>query len=343
MTRFTAIDLARLPALPRTAQTFEAIYAAYMADLTARLAKAGIDYTVGSLETDTYAVTGEAFAFRANLVETAIDDAIGAVLLPSSYGSYLDGLGATQDPPVQRNIITPANGSLPAVMEDDDTFRARIQMAPEALSTCGPEGAYLFFALAVPDMLAAAVYGPMSFGGTRTTPFTPLGEVHIPILSGIGDGTASAALVTAVQAAVSPDERRPIADFVTVSAATVIPYTLDILLEAGPGADPEIVLRTAYARLRALADLAHRPGGAVKAKALYAAAYVPDATGAPVVADVDLQNFADVNAVPITPTAQACAYAAPYCAPGAPTLTSTDDRLVLMAGGITVSIEVVDD
>ena len=343
MTRFTAIDLARLPPLPATALTFEQYYAAYIADLTARLNAVGIPYDVGSLQTDTYAITGQAFAYRTELVAQSIDDAIRAVLLPTSFGAYLDNLGATQDPPVQRNP-----GEL------DPAFRARIQLAPEALSTCGPEGAYLFFATSVAGVASASVYGPMSFGGTKLAPFTPLGEVHVPILAAptatAPDGTATPALVAAVQAALSADDRRPIADFLTVSAATVLPFRLDATLTVGPGADPGTVLAAAYGRARAVADMAHRPGGQVLDQDLYAALKVPDAGGAPVVGRVALNGWADVNGTDPTSAAIGPAYVAPYCAPPAttPVPTAVDDGaggsvLQLVAGGITLRVVVVDD
>ena len=348
MTRFTDIDLARLPARPKTALAESEYYSAYMADLAARMNAVDIPYDVGGLATDTYAITGGAFAYRTTLVATALDDAVSAVLLPWSYGANLDGLGATQRPPVQRNPLVPDPRPYDAFPEDwekDESFKARIQQAPEALSTCGPEGAYLWFTLAVPGVHAASAYGPMSYGGNKAAPFTGLGEVHIPVVSESGDGAALESLIAAVQAAVSADERRPIADFVTVTAATILPYTINATLQIGTGADSSIVLMQGYTRLRALADYQYRPGGMVKAKALYAAAYVPDATGTPIVGDVDLNGFIDVNAIPITPATPAGAYVAPYCAPpeGDPVITSGDGIYKLTAGGITVTVEVVDD
>ena len=351
MTRFTAIDLARLPPLPRTAQAFEAYRTAYMADLVARLATKGITYDVQSIEGDTYAKTGEAFAGRTLLVATAIDDAIAAVVLPWSYGAYLDALGATQDPPVQRQPVVPnprpyvPNTAAAADWQSDDVFRALVQEAPEALSTCGPEGAYVWFASEVPDVLSAAAYGPMSFGGTRASPFTPLGEVRIPILSTIGDGAAGADLVAAVQAAVSPKDRRPLADFVTVSAAGIVPYGLDVSLQVGPGADPGLVGLAALGRLRAVADFQHRPGGQVLQQDLYAAAKVPDASGRSIVPFVGLNGFLDLNATPVTPATPEAAYVAPHCPVGDddPAVSIQGDVTVFTKGGITVRVEAVDD
>ena len=345
--RFTAIDLSRLPPQPKTALSSDAYAAAYSTDVTARLNAVGIPYNVGSLETDTYAITGEAFAYRTALIANSIDDAISAVLLPTSYGPYLDLLGATQDPPVQRQPVVASPrpyAQYPQDWQTDDVYRALIQLAPEALSTCGPAGAYIWFAAEVPDVAALAAYGPMSFGGTRSAPFTPLGQVDIPIVSTVGDGTAGADLVAAVVAAVNPKTVRPIADFVVVSAATILPFTVDATLQIGSGADPGQVLSTAAARLRVLADLNHRPGGAIRDQDLYPEVKLVDTSGVPVAGPVTLNGWSNVNAVPITPAAPACAYVAPYCAPG-PAVSSTDQNgfPVLTAGGITVRAQVVDD
>lgn len=350
LSRFTALDLARLPARPFTASSYDEIYAAYMLDLSARLNAAGIGYNVGSLKTDTYAITGRVFAYRVEALETDLDDKVAAVLLPWSWGAYLDGLGANQSPPVARKALVASprpyvyGTDAASDWQSDDDFRAEIQLAPEALSTCGPEGAYLWFALQVDDVLSAAVYGPMSFGGTKAAPFVGLGEVHIPVLSMDGDGTASVSLVAVVQSAVSAEGRRPIADFVTVSAASVVPWSLDASLYVGPGIDRAVVARSALARVRAVADAQHRPGGSILAQYLYAALSVPDTTGSPVVGYVDLGDFAEVNAGPFTAASPAGAYAAPYCAPGAgdaavaPITVDDSGATVIAWGSVTVRV-----
>ncbi|ACL55624.1 baseplate J/gp47 family protein [Methylobacterium nodulans] len=258
--RFADIDLSRLPPLPAV-PGFDTIYAARMADVAARLNKAGIPYNVTNLKADTVAIIQGAGAYREELVYTAHDDASRAVLLATSWGPYLDHLGATQTPPVARLPLV--DRPRPYVFgtdsvsdwEEDDDFRARIQLAPEELSGAGPEGAYLSFALGVAGIRAASCYGPMSFGGTPDNPFTPLGHVHVPIVGTDGDGTASDALVAAVQAALRPDDRRPIADFVTASAATIIPYRIEAVLYVGGGADRAIVKAAAEKRFAAQARL----------------------------------------------------------------------------------------
>lgn len=333
MTRFTDIDLARLPALPLGQDTFEAIRLARLAEVQARLDAAGIPFDVGMLRTDplAYAMV-EPGAFRELLAIMRHDDAIRAVLLASSWGTFLDHLGASQVPPVRRKTLVPANPATGAadLMEEDDDYRRRIQLAPETLSTAGPEGGYLFFALDTPGVKMAWPYGPMSFGGTIATPFTGLGEIHVPIVAAAGDGTASPELVAAVQAELRSDDRRPIADFVTVAAAEIVHYSLHAVLRVGAGADVSLVRTEAGKRLAAQALRQHRPGAAALAQQFYGAAYVADAAGAILVEEVVLTTdgvtpFADINAAPITPGTPAAAYRAPFCT------------------AITVETEVVDD
>lgn len=311
--RFADIDLSRLPALPEP-PSFDTIYAARMVEVAARLVAAGIPYDVTGLITDTVAIIQRQGAYREALAFGAVYDAVRSVFLATAPGAALDHLGATQVPPVDRKVVVPATTTAAAVMEADDDFRARIQLAPEALSTCGPEGAYLFFALDVDGVKTASVYGPMSFGGTRAAPFVPPGEVRVPIVAAAGDGTAGPDLVATVQAALSADNRRPLADFVTVTAAEIVPYRIEAVLYVGPGADRGVVKAAAEKRLAAQALRQHRPGAAQLRRMLYGQAFVPDASGAIVVEDVDLiAPAADVNAEPITAATPVAAYRAPYC------------------------------
>jgi phage-related baseplate assembly protein len=311
--RFADIDLSRLPDLPE-GPDFDAIYAARLADAKDRLNAAGIPYDVGAIVGDTVAITNRVGAYRELLVYAAIDDAVRSVLLATATGIFLDQLGAGQVPPIERNMLMAATATTPALMELDDDFRARIQLGPESLSTCGPEGAYLSFALEVDTVKAAACYGPMSFGGTPAVPFVPPGEVRVPIVSIEGDGSASADLVAEVAAQLSSAKRRPIADWVTVSAAEIVPYRVEVVLYVGAGADRDVIRVAAEKRLAAQARRQHRPGAAQLRQMLYGAAYVPDASGAIIVEQVDLIAPAgDVNATPIAPATPAAAYRAPYC------------------------------
>ncbi|BAQ50418.1 baseplate J/gp47 family protein [Methylobacterium aquaticum] len=318
-TRFAAPNLAALPPLP-TAPGDEAILAERMTDVAARLNAAGIPYDVQAIKADTVAIIQRTGAYREGLVYQAYDDAIRAVLVASAWGPYLDHLGATQTPAVERRplVADPRpyvyGTDSAADWEEDDDFRDRIQLAPETLSAAGPEGAYVGLATDVDGVRAAAAYGPMSFGGTPDAPFTPLGQVHVPVVAEADDGTAGADLVGAVQAALRPDDRRPLADFAIASAATILPYAIEVVLYVGPGADPRLVEIEAEKRLAVLARRQRRPAGLVKLLLIAGAASVTASDGTPVVLDLDvISPPADVNADTITPANPGPAYCAPSC------------------------------
>jgi phage-related baseplate assembly protein len=330
-TRFASPNLAALPA-PATAPEFDAVYAARMADAAARLNAAGIPYDVTALKTDTVAILQRGGTYREVLVYQAYDDATRAVLVAFSWGAYLDHLGATQTPAVERKPLVAdprpyvyGTDSV-ADWEEDDDLRARIQIAPETLSAAGPEGAYLGYALDVDGVKSASCYGPMSFGGTIEAPFTPLGCVTVPIVAEADDGAAGADLVAATQGAMRPDDRRPIADFVTASAAGIVAYAIEAVLYVGSGADRALVQRQAETRAAVLAERQHRPGGAAKRLLIAGAVSVTGTDGVPIVTDLDLISpSADVNASPISPANPGPAYRAPYCT------------------GIMIRVEVRDD
>ncbi|GJD93340.1 baseplate J/gp47 family protein [Methylobacterium iners] len=318
MTRFTDIVLARLPALPLGTDTFAAIKLARIAELEERLARYGFAFDVGMLETDPMVVANaEAGGVRELLALTRRDDGIRAVLLATSWGAFLDHLGATQVPAVARLPLVAEPRPFATNPEDwelDDDFRRRIQLAPETLSAAGPEGAYLGFTLATPGVKSASAYGPMSFGGTRENPFTPLGEVHVVIVAVEGDGSASPELIATVQAELRQEDRYPIADFIRVFAAEIVPYEIDAVIYVGGGADRALVEDVAGKNLLAQALRQHRPGAAQPQRMLYGQASVVGKDGANVVEDIDLaQPAADVNAEPITPGTRAAAYRAPFC------------------------------
>lgn len=100
------------------------------------------------VESDPAYKWAEALAFRVALMRQQINDAVRAVLLASAGGSDLDQVGANYQ--VQRLVITPADDSTipptPAVYEDDDAFRERIQLSWARLSTAGAKNAYHYFA-----------------------------------------------------------------------------------------------------------------------------------------------------------------------------------------------------
>lgn len=125
-----------------------------------------------------------------------------------------------------------------ADLETDEQYRYRIWLAIESYSTCGPHDAYEFWALSADaSIIQAVIYSAPNIAG----------EVWIyPLCTG---GTLpSPAILQKVLASCSAATRRPVSDYVSVFAPTVVPYTVNVdywiltsnqVLEASIKADVE--------------------------------------------------------------------------------------------------------
>lgn len=246
---FTSIDLAQLPA-PEIVETisFEDIVAAMLADLQRR------DPTFTALlESDPAYKILEVAAYREVLLRQRVNDGARGVMLAYAVKGDLDQIGANYD--VERLVIQAGDpNAIPPtvdVMESDGDFRRRIQLAPEAQTSAGSIGAYVFHALSASgDCLDVAV---------PDVPLTP-GTVNVAVLSRTGDGTAPQATLDAVSAALTADEVRPLCDTVVVASAVVVPYSIQATLTLYPGAGADQVLAAANAAATAYADRMHALG-----------------------------------------------------------------------------------
>ena len=262
MSAFTNIDLSSLPAPVVVEQlSFETIFAAMLADLQAR------DPEFSALvESDPAYKILEVAAYREVIIRQRINDAARATMLAYALGSDLDHIGALFG--VTRLVITEANLStippVPAVMESDTDFRRRITLSLEGFSTAGPEGAYIFHALAADgDVLDASATSPNP------------GEVVVSVLSRTGDGTAGAPLLAAVEAALNAETVRPLTDLVTVQSATIVDYEVEAEIYTYPGPDSSEVMAAANAALDAYIENVHRIGRDVTLSGIYAALHQP--------------------------------------------------------------------
>lgn len=176
-----------------------------------------------------------------------VNDRIKQITLAGARGVMLDHLAMTYFGGLTRRTITPADAltGAAAVMEDDETFRARIALSPESWSTCGPEGAYLFWALSASgDVLDVSAYSEDE--GVCLAP-----RIRIVILSRLGDGTASPALLATVSERLSRRDIRPMGDLVTVESAVPLGFDVSIRLRIRAGASGTLVAAAAEARVRA--------------------------------------------------------------------------------------------
>lgn len=102
--------------------------------------------------------------------------------------------------------------------ETDEQYRYRIWLAIESYSTCGPRGAYEFWALSAhPDIIQVVVHSAPEIAG----------EVWLyPLLK--GGQLPTTEILSLVLASCSADTRRPLTDYVTAYAPTVFPYSLNM-------------------------------------------------------------------------------------------------------------------
>ena len=284
-TTFTPIDLSRLPAPTVVEQIdYEQILAdrkAYFISLHPAEKQPAIAATL-ELESEPIVKLLQENAYRETLLRQRFNEAALAVLLPYAKGSDLEQIGARFN--VQRLVITPADPAavppVAAVMEDDESLRERIQMAMEGLSTAGPRYAYIFHARSADGRVAdASAISPAP------------AEVVVTVQSALGDGTATQDLLDVVAAYLSDEDRRPVADRLTVQSAEVLTYSVEAVLHlktTGPEAEP--IRAAAEARLAALVNTRRRLGQEINRSALDAALHIEG------VRRVELVDWEDVEA-----------------------------------------------
>jgi len=263
--RFLAPDLTQLqPAALIEVIDSEAILAAQKAWILARWADIRVDRpdlppldTLG-LETEPLTILLEAFAYRETLLRALVNDKARAVLIAYATGSDLDHLGGLFG--VVRAVLVP--GSNPPVLESDDRFRRRIQLAPEAFSTVGPRCAYIFFALTLdPSIADAWAYSPRD------------GQVHVVVAGANGEGVSDAVLARLVDR-FGREDTVPLTDVITVRRAEMVRYSVVVMVSLPHGPDPELIKGRVEQAIRAYAAERYRIGTDVYTSGLVAAAKV---------------------------------------------------------------------
>lgn len=254
------LDLSRLPAPTVIEQlSYETILAGMIADLQTRLPSFD---TI--LETDPAIIVLQVAAYRELLLRQDFNDRARSIMTAYATGSDLDHLAALVG--VQRLVIQeadPAN-DLPEILEDDESFRQRIVLAPESFSVAGPELAYVFHARSAhSDVLDASCVSPVP------------GEVVVTVLSRTGDGTPSPEVIAAVEAVVNSRPVRPLTDLVTVQGAEIVPFTIDAQLFTFAGPDASLIVATAIAKLEAYLEENRLIGRDLSFSGLNAALHVP--------------------------------------------------------------------
>lgn len=266
MSLSTTLDLSTLPP-PDVVETldFEAIYNDCVADFAARWqARRAVkpelpDFNTIVLESDPVAILLETMSYREVLWRSRVNTAARARMLAFARNGDLDHIGANYN--VGRLTVVPATADAPAVMESDERYRRRINLAPYAYSSAGSIEAYMFHALtADPYVRDVAIDNPHT------------NRIEVTILSSLGDGTSPNDQLGLVVDALSPDSVRPLTDDVRVRSAVIItqPVALRIVLPKGPA--PEPIRLLAQQRVAEYCENRHRIGMALRGDGIIGAA-----------------------------------------------------------------------
>ncbi len=293
MNSFAAIDLSQLPPPQIVEQIdFEQILAerkAYMISLWPADEQAQIAARL-EIESEPLTKLLQENTYRETVWRQRVNEASLANLLATARGTDLEQLAGNFN--VKRLVIQQGKANavppIPTLMESDDSLRERAQMAWEGLSTAGPRNSYIFHARAADGRVADA---------TAESPSPAVAVVTVQSL--LGDGTVPPELLAVVNAYLSDDDRRPVADRLTVQGAQILNYQVNAklyLLSSGPESEP--ILAAAEQRLLAYVHQRRRLGMEVSESALHAALHVEG------VRKVELEDWVDI----VANKAQA-----PYC------------------------------
>lgn len=269
MTTFTPIDLSQLPDPDVVEQIdYEQILSerkAYAVSLWPADKQAEIAATL-ALESEPLTKLLQENAYREMLLRQRVNEASLANMLKSAKSKDLEQLAANVN--VERLVVTPAdNTAVPpvlAVMESDDSLRERAQMAWEGLSTAGPRNSYILHARSSDGRIADA---------SAESPSPAVAVVTVQSL--LGNGSVDQSVLDIVAKYLSDDDRRPIADRLTVQSAQILNYSVNATLylaTSGPEAEP--IRAASEAKLATYVNQRRRLGVEVSESAIHAALHV---------------------------------------------------------------------
>lgn len=220
-----------------------------------------------SLESDPIVKLLQENCYLQLLERQRINNAAKATMLAYAKGTDLDVIAANFN--VQRLVIQAedlnANPPKAEILESDEDFRLRTQLAFEGLSVAGPRSAYIFHTLSAhSDVADVSVESPSP------------AQVTVTVLSrnidtqGIPDDT----VLNAVRAKLNEDDIRPVADRVTVQAAQIQSYEVQATLYLLRGPEAEPIRKQAEDNLQAYAKANRRLGRDITLSGIYACLHI---------------------------------------------------------------------
>lgn len=203
------------------------------------------------LESEPITILLQQSAYDEMVLRQRINEACRATMLAFAKGYDLDHIGVTRG--VARLVIREAdlsvNPPIEEVLENDEDYRRRVQLAPEGYSCAGPYSAYMFYALSSDSKVKDVSI-------TRLSP----GVVGVYLLSSDGNGTADALLVEKVSDVLNAEDIRPLNDTVVVKSVTVLNYSINATLSFYPSVHKDVSLLEANKSLEGYVSKSHRNG-----------------------------------------------------------------------------------
>lgn len=240
------IDITQLPA-PKAIEEigFEELFARKKAALIELCPEAAREAIAAALELESEPLTIDLQqqAYQELLLRQRVNEAAAATMLALATGADLDHIAARVG--LERKIIQAAdplaNPPLEEILETDRALRRRVQMHPEKYAAAGPGAAYVGHALDAHAHVAdARAVRPVA------------GTVRVYLKSYVGNGVPSAAVIAAVNAYLSAEERRPLCDTVEVQAGKPKSITVRYVTTFEKGPDKTLVAAKQRADLDAL-------------------------------------------------------------------------------------------
>jgi phage-related baseplate assembly protein len=212
------IDFARLPP-PDVIETivYEDLFQRYKDEVLAKNPK--LAAALALTQSPTNVVLG-AEAYGEMLVRARVNAAARAVMLAFAKGADLDNLAAFFG--VER-----------AIGETDDSLRRRAQLAPEAFTTAGSEGAYIFQALSA---------DPAVIRDATAVKVDDKGRVRICVMANGTNPVPTTATILKVRDRLNSKGIKPLTDVISVVPVKVLKQQIVANVSLYPGPDSGLVM-----------------------------------------------------------------------------------------------------